>query len=453
MKITIFGTGYVGLVTGTCLAEVGHDVMCIDIDQTKIDNLKLGIIPIYEPGLEELVLRNYKNGRLKFSIDPKEGINFGKVIFSAVGTPPDKENNHKADLRFVKIVAETVGKNISEYKVFINKSTVPVGTGELCKNIIRGEINKRPHPGIPSPGQEKEAAIEFDIVSNPEFLREGTAIKDFMVPDRIVCGVENERSKEVMKELYKPFLRSYVNIIFTDIKSAEIIKYAANSFLATKLSFINEIANFAEKVGANISDISKGIGSDKRIGSKFLHAGIGYGGSCFPKDVQALIETGKEYGIDFQIIASTEKVNNKQKTKVVGKLKKYIPDLKGKTVSIWGLSFKPKTDDIRDAPSIDVINKLLELGVKEIKAFDPVSINNMKMLFGDNKQVIFTETNYDALKDSDGLIILTEWDEFRMPNFEKMKSLMNGNVVIDGRNIWDKKEMEKNNFIYESIGK
>ena len=457
MKITIFGTWYVWLVTGTCLAEVWHEVMCIDIDQTKIDNLEKWIIPIYEPGLEELVLRNFKEWRLKFSTNPKEWVDFWKVIFSAVWTPPDKENNHKADLKFVKIVAQTVWKNLEEYKVFINKSTVPVWTWELCKDIIREELEKRnlakPHPWIPSPLEEKEAAIDFDIVSNPEFLREWTAIKDFMVPDRIVCWVENEKSREIMEEVYKPFLRSYVNIIFTDIKSAEIIKYAANSFLATKISFINEIANFAEKVGANIQDISKWIWSDKRIWPKFLHAGIWYGWSCFPKDVQALIETWKEYWIDFKIISSTEEVNKIQKTKVVEKLLKHISNLEWKTISIWWLSFKPKTDDIRDAPSIDVINKLLELWVKEIKAFDPVSINNMKMLFWNNEKVIFTENNYDALQNSDWLIILTEWDEFRMPNFNKMKELMNGNIIIDGRNIWDKKEVEENNFIYESIGK
>ena len=437
MKITIFWTWYVWLVTGTCLAEVWHEVMCIDIDQTKIDNLEKWIIPIYEPWLEELVLRNYKEWRLKFSTDSKQWVDFWKVIFSAVWTPPDKKNNNKADLKFVKIVAKTVWNNISEYKVFINKSTVPVWTWKLCENIIKEQLEKR------------NQNIDFDIVSNPEFLREWTAIKDFMVPDRIVCWVENKKAEEVMKELYKPFLRSYVNIIFTDIKSAEIIKYATNSFLATKISFINEIANFAEKVGANISDISKWIWSDKRIWPKFLHAGIWYGWSCFPKDIQALIETWKENWMDFEIISSTEKVNKKQKTKVVDKLKKYIPNLDWKTISIWWLSFKPKTDDVRDAPSIDVINNLIELWIKEIKAFDPVSINNMKKVFWDNEKVIFSETSYDTLKDSDWLIILTEWDEFIMPNFEKMKELMKGNIIIDGRNIWDKKEVVENRFIYE----
>ncbi|QFR39036.1 UDP-glucose/GDP-mannose dehydrogenase family protein [Candidatus Gracilibacteria bacterium 28_42_T64] len=439
MKITVFGTGYVGLVTGTCLAEVGHEVMCIDIDQNKIDNLEKGIIPIYEPGLEELVLRNHKEGRLVFSTDAKKGIAFGKAIFSAVGTPPDE--NHKADLRFVKAVAQTVGENVSDYKVFINKSTVPVGTGKLCKDIISEEIKKR------------SAQVKIDIVSNPEFLKEGMAIRDFMGPDRIVCGLESEKAKEIMKEIYKPFIRTDRPLIFTDLKSSEIIKYAANAFLATKISFINEIANFAEIVGANIGDISKGIGLDDRIGHRFLQAGIGYGGSCFPKDVQALIETGKEYNYDFKIIKATEEVNKLQKTKVIDKVLEKIDSLEGKTISIWGLSFKPKTDDIREAPSIDVINKLLELGVKEIKAFDPVAMSHMRKEYNGNNVITFGENYYDVLNESDALIVLTEWDEFRIPNFEKMKSLMNGNVIIDGRNLWRKEEMEKLGFDYSSIGR
>ncbi|MDQ7010102.1 MAG: UDP-glucose/GDP-mannose dehydrogenase family protein [Candidatus Gracilibacteria bacterium] len=449
MKITIFGTGYVGLVTGTCLAEVGHEVMCIDVDEKKIDDLEKGIIPIYEPGLEELVKRNHKNGRLQFSTNAKVGVDFATAIFSAVGTPPDE--NHRADLKYVKAVAKTVGKNMTEYKVFINKSTVPVGTGEICNNIIKKECNN----------------INFDIVSNPEFLKEGAAIKDFMVPDRIVCGVESEKAKEVMEKIYKTFVRTNKPLIFTDIKSSEIIKYAANSFLATKISFINEIANFAELAGANISDISKGIGFDPRIGAQFLHAGIGYGGSCFPKDVQALIETGKDFNYDFKIIKATEEVNELQKIKVVEKLKKLfknspiIPFHKGdehnilenKIISIWGLSFKPKTDDIRDAPSIEVIKKLLELGVSEIKLFDPVAIENMRNIFGDNKKITFCSNNYDAIKNSDALIILTEWDEFRNPDFDKIKNLMNGNIIVDGRNIYNKKEMLDLGFIYEGIGK
>lgn len=439
MKITIFGTGYVWLVTGTCLAEVWHEVMCIDIDQNKIDNLKKGIMPIYELGLEELVKRNYKEWRLQFSTDAKAWVEFWKAIFSAVGTPPDE--NHRADLRFVKAVAKTVGENINEYKVFINKSTVPVWTGEICKNIIKEAIEKR------------WENIDFDIVSNPEFLKEWVAIKDFMTPDRIVCGAESEQAKKTMTSIYKPFVRTSAPLVFTDIKSAEIIKYAANAFLATKISFINEIANFAEIVWANISDISKWIWLDERIGSRFLHAGIWYGGSCFPKDVQALIETWKDFWYNFQIIDSTEKVNKLQKVKVVEKLLKYIPEITEKTIALWGLSFKPKTDDVRDAPSLEVIQKLLDLWVGQIQAFDPVSMANVAKIYGEEKRVLFSQNNYEALKNADALIILTEWDEFRMPNYEKMQNLMAGKIIIDGRNIWNKQEMLEMWFTYEWIGK
>lgn len=439
MEITIFWTWYVGLVTWTCLAEVWHDVMCIDIDEDKVKKLKEGIIPIYEPWLEELVLRNYKEWRLKFSTNAKKWIKFWKAIFSAVWTPPDK--NHKADLRFVKAVAKTVWENMDEYKVFINKSTVPVWTGKMCKKIIKEEIKKR------------SLNLDFDIVSNPEFLKEWMAIRDFMWPDRIVCWVESKEAEKTMKEIYKPFIRPNRPLLFTEIKSAEIIKYAANAFLATKISFINEIANFAEIVWANISDISKGIWLDDRIWSKFLHAGIGYGWSCFPKDVQALIETWKEFWFDFQIISSTEKVNKKQKTKVVDKLLKFIPDLTWKTISIWWLAFKPKTDDIREAPSIDVIKKLLNLWVERLQIFDPVAMSNMKDIFWDEKRVIFTDNNYETLKNSDALISLTEWDEFRIPNFEKMKNLMNDYIIIDWRNIWNKKDVEDKWFRYDWIGK
>ena len=439
MKITIFWTGYVWLVTGTCLAEVGHDVMCIDIDEKKVEDLKKGIIPIYEPWLEELVIRNHKEGRLNFSTDAKKGVQFATAIFSAVWTPPDE--NHRADLRFVKIVAKTVWENMEDYKVFINKSTVPVWTWEMCKNIIKKELEKS--------GKE----IKFDIVSNPEFLKEWTAIEDFMNPDRIVCWVESEEAKEVCNNIYKSFVRTDRPLIFTDLKSSEIIKYAANAFLATKISFINEIANFAEIVWANIGDISKWIGLDPRIGSRFLHAGIGYGGSCFPKDVQALIETWKDFDFDFQIIKSTEDVNKRQKTKAVDKLLNFIPDLKWKNIAIWGLAFKPKTDDIRDAPSIDVINKLLELWVNSIQAFDPIAMSNMEKMYDSEKRITFTSTNYDAIKNVDALIILTEWNEFRNPDFNKIKDFMNSNIIIDWRNIWNKKDMKERGFIYEWIGK
>ena len=450
MKITIFWTGYVWLVTGTCLAEVWHDVMCIDIDEKKVEDLKKWIIPIYEPGLEELVLRNHKEWRLNFSTDAKAWVKFATAIFSAVWTPPDE--NHKADLRFVKIVAKTVGENMDEYKCFINKSTVPVWTGKMCKRIIKEELEKK-SPHSVSPKGREEATITFDIVSNPEFLKEWMAVRDFMSPDRIVCGLESEKAKEVMNEIYKSFVRTDRPLIFTSLKSSEIIKYAANAFLATKISFINEIANFAEIVGANVSDISRWIGLDDRIGHRFLQAGIGYGWSCFPKDVQALIETGKEFDFDFQIIKATEKVNKKQKTKVVDKLLEKLPNLEWKTIGIWWLAFKPKTDDIREAPSLDVIDRLLELWVSEIKAFDPVAMTHVDKIYWDNNKITLTQNNYWATKNIDALIVITEWDEFRMVNFEKIKELMNWNIIIDWRNLWCKNDIEKFGFEYVGIGK
>ncbi|MDD4151896.1 MAG: UDP-glucose/GDP-mannose dehydrogenase family protein [Candidatus Gracilibacteria bacterium] len=440
MKISIFGTGYVGLVSGACLAELGHQVMCIAVDKQKIENLKNGVIPIYEPELEELVKRNYNVGRLIFSCDSVEGVKFGKAIFSAVGTPPDKENNNKADLKYVYEVAKTFGENIEEYKLFINKSTVPVGTGKSCRDIIKKEIQKR------------QKDIEFDVASNPEFLREGTAIYDFLNPDRVVCGTQNEKARQIMEEIYKP-LSNRTKIIFTDIASAEIIKYAANSFLATKISFINEIANFAEKVGGNILDISRGIGADNRIGNKFLESGIGYGGSCFPKDIKAFIETAKDYDYEFKIIKETENVNEKQKTIVIDKLLEIIPDLKGKTISIWGLAFKPNTDDIREAPSISVINRLLDLGVEQIRSFDPVCMKHMEIVFRDKKEVIFCETNYEAIEDSEALIILTEWNEFKIPDIKRLRKGIKGNIIIDGRNIWADENLQNEGFIYKGVGK
>ncbi len=438
MKITIFGTGYVGLVTGTCLAEVGHEVMCIDIDATKIENLKQGIIPIYEPGLSELVIRNYKEGRLRFSTDMVEWVQFAPVIMSAVGTPPDA--NHRADLQYVRAVAKTVWEYMDGYVVFINKSTVPVWTGRMCHDIIQDELAKRWIKSV------------CDIVSNPEFLKEWSAIKDFMTPDRIVCGISSPQAQSTMEELYKPFLRTNAPLLFTSLESAEIIKYAANSFLATKISFINEIANFAELVGANISDISRGLWFDERIGSRFLHAGIWYGGSCFPKDVQALIETGKDYNYDFQIIQATESVNARQKMVAVEKLKKHI-SLEWKVIAIWWLAFKPKTDDTRDAPSHEVIRMLLESGVSSIRAFDPVAIPQMQKQYSDVSALSFFPTCYDALEWVDALIVLTEWDEFRAVDLERVLRLMEWNIIIDGRNIWNRKDIESRGWIYEGIGK
>ncbi len=442
MKISIFWTGYVGLVSGACFAEIGHEVMCVDIDAEKIENLKKWIIPIYELGLEEIVKNNCTHKRLHFTTDAKLAINFWEVIFNAVWTPPDKENHNKADLQYVETVAKTFWKYIDSYKILVNKSTVPVGTWELCKKLIQTEINNR------------SKNIDFDIVSNPEFLREGTAIKDFMLPDRIVCWVETKTAQEIMENIYKPILRNYSSIVFTDIKSAELIKYASNAFLATKISFINEIANFAEIVGANIEDISKWMGLDKRIGNRFLHAGIGYGGSCFPKDIKALIETGNDYDFDFQIIKATETVNEEQKTLPIKKYKKYEKSLAGKNIALWGLTFKPKTDDTREAPSIEIIKKLLEEWVEKISCFDKEWVKQMKNIFIENKNVFFSyDDMYEVVEDADVLFLLTEWDEFRIADFEKIKEKMRGNIIIDGRNIWEKKELGKYGFIYEWIGK
>lgn len=442
MKIAIFWTGYVGLVSGACFAEIGHEVMCVDVDEKKIENLKKWIIPIYEFGLEEIVKNNYAHKRLLFTTDAKLGIEFWDVIFNAVWTPPDKKNHNKADLQYVEAVARTFWKYINSYKILINKSTVPVGTWELCKNIVREEIEKR---------KEKK---EFDIVSNPEFLREWTAIKDFMLPDRIVCGGETQKAKEYMENIYKPILRNYSRIIFTDIKSAELIKYASNSFLATKISFINEIANFAEIVGANIEDISTWIGLDKRIGNRFLHAWIGYGGSCFPKDIKALIETGKDYDFDFKIIKATEEVNEKQKTLPIKKYKKYEKNIAWKNIAIWGLTFKPKTDDTREAPSIDIIKELLKEWVSKISCFDKEWVSQMKQIFQWEKHIFFSEEDmYEVLENADVLFLLTEWDEFRIADFWKIKEKMTWNIIIDGRNIWEKESIEKYGFIYEWIGK
>lgn len=436
MKITIIGTGYVGLVSGACFAEIGHDVICIDIDEEKIANLKNGSIPIYEPGLEEIVNKNHKEGRLNFSTDIQAGIEFAEVVFSAVGTPPDED--HKADLKYVKEVAKSFGKYLNEYKVFVNKSTVPVGTGQICEEIIKSEL------------QNRQSEIEFDLVSNPEFLREGCAIKDTMLPDRIVIGTKNQKSAEIMKKLYRPIIRTEIPFVITTIESAEVIKYAANSFLATKISFINEIANFCELNGANVRDVAKGIGLDKRIGSRFLHAGIGYGGSCFPKDVKALIQKGQESNFDFKILKAVEEVNSKQKTVVFDKLKQEIPDLKGKTIAVWGLSFKPKTDDMREAPSIANIEKLLEQGAI-IKAYDPVASENAKFILGEDR-IEYCRNKESAIEKAEALLIVTEWDEFRTIDPENFKQLIQNPLIIDGRNIYRSEDFEDTGINYISIG-
>ncbi len=437
MKISVIGTGYVGLVAGACFAEIGHEVICVDNDQAKIENLKKGILPIYEPGLKQLVEKNYKEKRLSFTTDIDSAIKKSTVIFSAVGTPPDPEADHRADLSAVKAVAKTIGKHGNGYKIIVTKSTVPVGTGDLVKQLI---------------ADNQEIPFEYSIVSNPEFLREGNAIKDFMQPDRIVVGTNDEKSALIMKDLYKPITDQGYHLMLTDLHSAEVIKYAANSFLATKISFINEIANFCEKVGADINEVADGIGFDKRIGRHFLNAGIGYGGSCFPKDVRALIQTGKDFDHDFRLLRAVEEVNDTQKSILLDKLLQIHPELDGKTISIWGLSFKPDTDDIREAPSLVIMKKLRERNAK-IKAFDPISAPLAQAHFPEDQEVIFTQDPYEALIDSFALLILTEWNHFKEVDFQKIKEFMREPHIFDGRNIHHPKHIKPHGINYYSIGR
>ncbi|MBU1945961.1 MAG: UDP-glucose/GDP-mannose dehydrogenase family protein [Nanoarchaeota archaeon] len=416
MKIAVIGTGYVGLTVGTCLANLGNEVMCVDVDSVKIDNLNKGIIPIYEPGLKELVDRNVKEKRLFFTISVGEAIQKSDVVFIAVGTPQKEDN--RADLSYVENVAKDIGKYINSYKVIVDKSTVPVGTADRVKEII-------------SENQEKK--IDFDVVSNPEFLREGKAIKDFFNPDRVVIGVDSDKAKKVMTSLYKPLERTDKPIIFTDIKSAELIKYASNAFLTTKISFINELSHLAEKVGADIKSVAKGMGLDSRIGVRFLQAGVGYGGSCFPKDARALIETMKENKCSTSVLDAVESVNEAQKLSIISKIKKLLGNLNNKKIAIWGLSFKPNTDDIREAPSVTIISELQKEGAK-IRVFDPVAMNEAKKIL---KNVEYGEDSFDALIGCDALVIVTEWDEFRELDKEKMKKMLKQPNIIDGRNIYE----------------
>lgn len=436
MKIAIVGSGYVGLVTGACFSEVGIDVVCVDINQKKIEDLKKGIVPIYEPGLEDMLHRNMKKNRLEFTTNISDALKDCEVLFIAVGTPPDEDGS--ADLKYVLAVARDCGKHMNDYLLVVTKSTVPVGTAEKVRAAIKDELGKR------------KADIEFDVASNPEFLKEGAAIDDFLKPDRIVIGLESARAKDLMKSLYKPFTLNGHPVIFMDIVSAEMTKYAANSMLAAKISFMNDIANLCEIVGADINLVRKGIGSDSRIGSKFIYPGIGYGGSCFPKDVQALIKTAGEYNYNLRVLQAVEAVNQDQKLVLFNKISKYFKgDLKGKTIALWGLSFKPQTDDMREAPSLIIVKKLLEAGAK-VKAYDPVAIKEAKHHFGDS--ITYCEDQYETLLDADGLAILTEWAEFKFPNFKIVKRLLNNAVVFDGRNIYDKNEMKANGFTYYCIG-
>ncbi len=435
MNIAIVGTGYVGLVSGTCFAEMGAHVTCVDVDAQKIEKLQNGIMPIYEPGLEELVKRNAEFGRLNFTTDLTEVLDDVEVVFSAVGTPPDEDGS--ADLKYVLAVARQFGQHINKYTILVTKSTVPVGTAKKVKAAIQEELDKR---GVDVP---------FDVASNPEFLKEGAAIKDFMSPDRVVVGTESEKAKEVMTRLYKPFLINNFRVIFMDIPSAEMTKYAANAMLATRISFMNDIANLCERVGANVDSVRKGIGTDTRIGSKFLYAGCGYGGSCFPKDVKALLHTGLDNGYHMEVIEAVERVNEKQKSIVYDKIIKAVGDVKGKTIALLGLAFKPETDDMREAPALVVIEKLLADGAT-VRVFDPIAMDECKRRIGD--AVTYTKNLYDAADGADVFALMTEWRQFRMPSWNVIKKVMCGNVVVDGRNIYDRKEVEEQGFVYTRIG-
>ena len=435
MNIAIVGTGYVGLVSGTCFAEMGANVTCVDVDAQKIEKLQGGIMPIYEPGLEELVKRNAEFGRLKFTTDLTEVLDDVEVVFSAVGTPPDEDGS--ADLKYVLAVARQFGQHINKYTILVTKSTVPVGTAKKVKAAIQEELDKR---GVDVP---------FDVASNPEFLKEGAAIKDFMSPDRVVVGTESEKAKEVMTRLYKPFLINNFRVIFMDIPSAEMTKYAANAMLATRISFMNDIANLCERVGANVDSVRKGIGTDTRIGSKFLYAGCGYGGSCFPKDVKALLHTGLDNCYHMEVIEAVERVNEKQKSIVYDKIIKAVGDVKDKTIAILGLAFKPETDDMREAPALVVIDKLLADGAN-IRVFDPIAMDECKRRIGDT--VTYCKNMYDASDGADVFALMTEWRQFRMPSWNVIKKVMCGNVVVDGRNIYDRNELEEQGFVYTRIG-
>ena len=432
MKIAVIGTGYVGLVTGTCFAETGNTVTCVDIDKTKVEKLSSGEITIYEPGLEKLFIRNHKEGRLYFTTSLKEGIANAQIIFLALPTPPGE--NGSADLKYILGVADDLGKLITDYVVIIDKSTVPVGTADKVNAAIA-----------------KNAKAEFDVVSNPEFLREGVAVDDFMKPDRVIIGTSSERAKKLMNELYVPFVRQGNPIIYMDEKSAELTKYAANSFLAMKITFMNEIAQLCELMGADVDMVRKGIGSDERIGRRFLFPGIGYGGSCFPKDVQALAKSSADVNYDFKILEAVMEVNEKQKMHLIPKIKAYFNnDIKGKKIAIWGLAFKPNTDDIREAPALTIIEELLGAGAV-VTAYDPEAMNNVKQLLAD--KINFSDHQYDALVDADALIIATEWSEFRTPDFSKMITLLKNKVIFDGRNLFDLAKMEELGFHYESVGR
>lgn len=439
MKLTVVGSGYVGLVTGTCFAEMGSDVWCVDIDREKIENLKKGVIPIYEPGLEEMVKRNFAEGRLRFTTDLSDGLSESLFVFIAVGTPPDEDGS--ADLQYVLDVAREVGSKMEKYVIVVNKSTVPVGTAEKVRAALREELDRR-----------GRSDLEFDVVSNPEFLKEGDAIEDFMRADRVVVGTDNVRTAELMKELYEPFQRKGNKVVIMDITSSELTKYAANAMLATRISFMNELSALCELSGASIEKVREGIGSDSRIGRSFLYAGVGYGGSCFPKDVKALIHTMKEFKLDPKLLTAVEDVNKEQRGRFINRvLGHFGGDVKGKTLAVWGLSFKPQTDDMREAPSIDIIKGLRAKGAS-FRAYDPVAVREARRVLGDDG-IEYTAHYYDALNGADALLLVTEWHQFRRPDFERMKTLMKSPVVFDGRNQYEVKSMLEMGFTYYSIGR
>lgn len=439
MKITFHGTGYVGLVTGACIADTGNHVMCVDVDADKISSLQQGNIPIYEPGLDAIVQRNCGNGRLQFTTDIAKAISFADVQVIAVGTPPDEDGS--ADMQYVLEVANSIGSGMDSYKVIVNKSTVPVGTADKVREMVSSQLAQR---GVD---------LDFDVVSNPEFLKEGAAVNDFMKPDRIVVGTDSDRAKALIKEMYEPFNRNHNRSIFMDIRSAELTKYAANALLATKISFINELAGIADRMGADIEQVRVGIGSDPRIGYEFIYPGCGFGGSCFPKDVRALAHASAEIGFDAELINAVERVNNRQKEVVFGKLMQHFDnDIKGRTVALWGLAFKPNTDDMREAPSRNLMEAVWAAGAT-IQAYDPVAIEEAKRIYGDRPDLLLCDSAESALKSADALVVVTEWREFRSPDFEQMKIALSAAVVIDGRNIYDPAHMQELGFSYYAIGR
>lgn len=441
MKISIFGTGYVGLVTGACLAEVGHDVMCMDVNPEKITNLRDGILPIWEPGLEDIVRRNVAETRLRFTTNPEEAVMHGLVQFIAVGTPPDEDGS--ADLQYVLDVANEIAKYMDGYRIVVDKSTVPVGTADKVKSTLMRGI------------EERDLRLSFDVVSNPEFLKEGAAVNDFLKPDRIIIGAESEKAQELMKELYEPFNRNHQRNIFMDVRSAELTKYAANAILATKISFMNELANMAEILGADIEKVRTGIGSDPRIGYDFIYPGCGYGGSCFPKDVQALEKLAEQIGYDAPLLRAVEQVNKKQKQVLFAKISNLFSSkgsLENKVVAVWGLAFKPNTDDMREAPSRTLMEALWQAGAK-VQAFDPVAMDEARRIYGEREDLILCPDKYSALSGADALVICTEWSQFRAPDFDEMENRLHNKILVDGRNLYNPEKLRKSGWIYETIGR